>query len=480
FHQLKDPDWPRRELCVPIIAFIGRFAQNQAPKNPRSSTQREIDGLLLKPGYMALATRIWLYAIRHKIHKVDMLVPLLSMVNEFLWDARYPHFVDLMNANPDSVSLCLSSIRHYSRSRNAKSSVALLVSLFFLDATIQNSHRQSPGMSSLRDKFLSQHSINVVTKVISQYSKGNLSEPYAKIALKFAGTYLRWCFFEIGSSSIVKSLKGRLLPSIYMAIQKAQQDTGNEPNDVTDILGFLLHSVTIHAVHLPVLWETRKWYRTADWEVVLQQPGLDNDWQDLEKSLTSKFKDRRWHKDLGYSPLNLCNFAECKTFGADEPVLIKEMQRCQGCLRVFYCSRQCQKSDWQLSHHDECCKNIPEIHDSDVIWTESAKIHFAPLNLHFIRCLLMREFCINEFFSTVRASADRGPFVCQFDYTHVSVIVKAFHADEFLLRDDLEPWDEETIQLLQMEQIEKTGRKFVIHGLLPRHQGLKFPLTFWF
>jgi hypothetical protein len=38
--------------------------------------------------------------------------------------------------------------------------------------------------------------------------------------------------------------------------------------------------------------------------------------------------------------------------------------RCSGCLRVHYCSKECQRHSWKAGNHRELCKLVKVIPDA--------------------------------------------------------------------------------------------------------------------
>ena len=68
----------------------------------------------------------------------------------------------------------------------------------------------------------------------------------------------------------------------------------------------------------------------------------------------------------------LCYY--CNTMSdADEP-----LQSCSGCQLVGYCSRDCQKSDW--NRHKSVCKAFPLVKGKSVLWAKGSwKKHLTGL-----------------------------------------------------------------------------------------------------
>jgi hypothetical protein len=43
-----------------------------------------------------------------------------------------------------------------------------------------------------------------------------------------------------------------------------------------------------------------------------------------------------------------------------KPPIVEKLQRCSRCHLMSYCSKECQRADWQAHHKDECCnQNAP-------------------------------------------------------------------------------------------------------------------------
>ncbi|KAK7031974.1 hypothetical protein R3P38DRAFT_3265884 [Favolaschia claudopus] len=109
---------------------------------------------------------------------------------------------------------------------------------------------------------------------------------------------------------------------------------------------------------------------------------LAGDWRSLQEVLTLRRSVAKISKEEKGSSRTLCDSKKC---GKMAPK--KELQRCGGCLNVFYCSKQCQKEAWP--NHRALCRLRTE--DRATQTTEDRNALFPKADAQFFRELLSTD-----------------------------------------------------------------------------------------
>ncbi|KAF7326270.1 MYND-type domain-containing protein [Mycena kentingensis (nom. inval.)] len=153
------------------------------------------------------------------------------------------------------------------------------------------------------------------------------------------------------------------------------------------LLPFLERTFFRFTIYYSVLPELRSGFATVE------ANELEFNWEPLQDAWIAirELVDRRLKLVDGYNGaraagvlLSACDNLECGQIGRRA-----DIKTCSACKAAFYCSSQCQKSDWELAHRNECYALRREREDA------IASFGGVPRNLSFLRTLLDDTFHLN-------------------------------------------------------------------------------------
>ncbi|KAJ6501098.1 hypothetical protein C8R47DRAFT_1108917 [Mycena vitilis] len=114
-------------------------------------------------------------------------------------------------------------------------------------------------------------------------------------------------------------------------------------------------------------------------------------------------------------------------------------RRCSGCSSFYYCSRECQKADWQDGGHRSGCANC------DFLFLNAN--HFALVRERdFVRQLMNHDYAVNfpaiqlAQLKAMRANLASTLFVTVFDYSHIPPRIMVFPCTELFTKRETE-WE---------------------------------------
>ncbi|KAJ7175179.1 hypothetical protein C8R43DRAFT_943447 [Mycena crocata] len=107
----------------------------------------------------------------------------------------------------------------------------------------------------------------------------------------------------------------------------------------------------------------------------------------------------------GHIPDRACDNTECN--GIHDKT---DLWRCSGCLDVYYCSPECQKSDWRAGGHREICsesgtlrlsmQNTPSVRERDFLrYYIDAEYHFSKATIYLEQALCLQRFPNSAYFT---------------------------------------------------------------------------------
>merc|ERR1712228_709186 len=89
-----------------------------------------------------------------------------------------------------------------------------------------------------------------------------------------------------------------------------------------------------------------KYFEDGQYQIGLRVliKGLQMKYDDFDQELRREAlkQVKKYHQ-------NVWNMKTCSNCGKN-----KKLNSCKGCLKVFYCSKRCQKNDWNNKHRVEC------------------------------------------------------------------------------------------------------------------------------
>ncbi|KAK0449592.1 uncharacterized protein EV420DRAFT_1564888 [Desarmillaria tabescens] len=185
--------------------------------------------------------------------------------------------------------------------------------------------------------------------------------------------YLRHCI-EKGPRWAAQAVERHLVELLLKALPHAS-------DDFTNVISGLFDSIHVHLLFRGVL---RHVCRSIE---RIERLGLDSQLANASVSARETWEafkevaEDRWvWRDVVASKgeFHECSNHMCMSTESPPPV-----RRCQGCLNVFYCSRDCQKKDWHA--HKTDCQNVQQER------REGFSPQLSQRDLHFIRFVAIQD-----------------------------------------------------------------------------------------
>ncbi|KAF9222928.1 hypothetical protein BS17DRAFT_782831 [Gyrodon lividus] len=215
------------------------------------------------------------------------------------------------------------------------------------------SFRENIRLSLLRQGAI-KAAVDVLALIVSQSWTGDKRIVAAR-CMANATVFLKIRLEDMdGIPFILQALKSNLIPSL-LKCESLLPFTDNMPasRQPEILLGSLVQSYTIYrSVLRPISLSIDKVEKTRVEANLVIGSQLHKTWMRLKESVAERRRLMK-HDIADGHHIQTCQNDKCSQAGETGT-----FKRCGGCLHAFYCSKACQRYDWQYGKHKSYCKMV--------------------------------------------------------------------------------------------------------------------------
>ncbi|KAJ7598127.1 hypothetical protein C8J56DRAFT_1020156 [Mycena floridula] len=326
------PDSPQEDMHILLGELIPAVVTELAFGAESHGVE---DSLLNTPGYVSVATDLWIQSMRHEHEDTEvdflrldrMYIPLITVVDT-PERRRTTEMAKVMDSASDFVPLLLN---HLMRSVEcpALDACQLHTTLRLLRSFTSNS-------TGAHSKLINSRSIPVILFVIRRLvarESDSYKYPHAiPLCLKVSAEYLRESYSSspMGLDWILELLNPNF--RFFQLVLKAG-----------------------HAIYC-------QWFTTFECVIRALRPALKRvEFRNRYHRFCSALNHAIWAREEYFEqirPRTLCSGPQCEgqalvDTSSDLP-LPSSVKCCSGCRVTYYCFRECQKQDWKIRHQGAC------------------------------------------------------------------------------------------------------------------------------
>ncbi|KAK1216859.1 hypothetical protein PQX77_020494 [Marasmius sp. AFHP31] len=330
--------------------------------------------------------------------------------------------------------------------------------------------------------LIQQRSVYWVCFIMKRIASGKLSiqcqDPLTSLigCLKRGSLYLVRVINDYGYAAILMALEAGLLRSIAKSARYIAQDTCQDglSTHMSLLYEELLYKLTSYTSYYSIAGalshSLRRIDASRDSKIATGKACISRCFESMEHSVQTNMAMRKRWKDKKF---NLCENPKCSREALHGQPLERK-SRCFGCQRSWYCSRSCQREDWELGHRHDC-----KLYRAQQI--DESGVHQPPLpdgrDERYIiwsmkmQLLSFREQCVERQKEHRQENPDiprDEALVCVLDFTTSPVLVRVVTgavASTLLL--DIDGWKELMRRAVEWEGIDPLAAMFVPGGAKP-------------
>ncbi|KAJ7573754.1 hypothetical protein C8J56DRAFT_981489 [Mycena floridula] len=262
--------------------------------------------------------------------------------------------IDALRETPNSISLIISDLKtispRYTASMTVHSQFAPLSIIGRLASHVVDETYGDPRIRSLHLEFVANRSIPVIISLMNNIDE-TCTDPRAMNwtldQLHLFSLYIYLSIEAGGPGVIAQAFDAELLRTMVRSFPLLSR--AEEKRD--KVLGHYCLIVSASRVLMPhplVFRAARRFTSSPHWCPIPEaQNPIHEQWEMLQEAVAGTLKARREYK-LKRRPI--CGNVLCPLTETS----VNQARACGGCLSVHYCSKECQRQDWESRHKATC------------------------------------------------------------------------------------------------------------------------------
>ncbi|KAJ7241659.1 hypothetical protein C8J57DRAFT_1244605 [Mycena rebaudengoi] len=402
------------DLRLMVLSFIPTLLRYPAVKALADDT----------PGYLRLLTVAWRVLLDHPTHRIEHKRTMGQLLGVFMDVSRKCNLDEVISAAGGSLGdladLLIRSLGVASRLITSPRSFAENLATEEFDRWLVD------GILGFVHQSLRCYSLLRGTLLEAGYMEALIIDVVASVPCS-PGRVLnsQMLSYEFIEESLIlardpdlvcTAIKGQLLMAILMPASRGLGARGGfRDKIVSDILpGYLVYYSVLDAVEDNLDSTTEDLLHNALDSPHVRDAPLGKFWHSWRRLAAERMELVRNWEDEGYIYLATCDNVK------DHRKCFKKCSRCE-C--TVYCSRSCQRQDWQDGHRQNC-SSFRDIEPEKPIWK---------YNLVFLRVLVQQD---RESFLRSAPEVDHSAVYMEFDYRHDSARITTCPIEEYAVPAD--------------------------------------------
>ncbi|KAK6992482.1 hypothetical protein R3P38DRAFT_3289445 [Favolaschia claudopus] len=296
----------------------------------------------------------------------------------------------------------------------------------FIDGSVESEDRTDRKLCRV---LLSKGIIETITKAIHALSRNTAcGEPVRLLLHAFFVGLLSLFSFVPRQKWIAQAIRAGLLPAIIHSGKKELIESTREA--LHDLLINVLPAAMVYHSVLSAFRDSLIQINGLDVTVTMSDEDHVAKWQDLLRIVNSRLTvvEKYNTKELGA-------ILPCDNLKCNKLVRKEDLRRCHNCLSVFYCSRPCQRSDWQASHRHGCADLFETRRRHQSTSTSTRDRSFFRALIHNEYVSRREEIAMKELAFMQEYDADT-PYYISFDFPNGTCDISIWALDTLTWSDD--------------------------------------------